>query len=339
MPTTAHEIRLASRPQGWPTPDNFSLAEVELPDPADGQVLVRNAFMSVEPYMRGRMNDAKSYVPPFEIGKALSGAAVGKVVASRAPELPVGTWVYSDLGWRDYVIAPAKWLRPLDVSQAPPSAYLGVLGTPGLTAFVGLHDIGGLKSSDVVFISSAAGAVGSIAGQLAKLHGATVIGSAGSDEKVKYLVDELHFDAAFNYKARDPREALKEFAPDGITLYFDNVGGAQLEAALSALRNFGRIVECGMISQYNEATPGPRNLAIVIGKRLTMRGFIVIDHLARTNDFIREAAPALRAGTLKFAESIVDGLENAPQAFIDMLRGGKYIGKVVVRVGPDTDAA
>ncbi len=203
---------------------------------------------------------------------------------------------------------------------------------PGLTAFVGLHDIGDLKKGDVVFVSSAAGAVGSVAGQLAKSHGATVIGSAGSDEKTAYLTNELGFDGAFNYKEGKPVDHLRKLAPNGIDLYFDNVGGEQLEAALATLNDYGRIVACGMISQYNEPSGAPRNLTAIVRKRLSMRGFIVFDHQARSPDFVREVAPLVKSGRLKFPESIVDGLENAPQAFIDMLRGGKYLGKVIVRV-------
>jgi len=331
IPTTSREIRLRSRPKGWPTPENFELVEVPTREPVEDEVLVRNTLMSVDPYMRGRMNDAKSYVPPFALGEALQGGAIGWVVASRS-EVPVGTWVRHDRGWRDFVTIVGKHVQPVDVNIAPPSAYLGVLGMPGLTAFVGLHDIGGLKSGDVVFISSAAGAVGSVAGQIAKRHGATVIGSAGGAEKVAYLTNELGFDGAFDYKAGNSTEQLRRLAPDGIDLYFDNVGGEQLEAALSALKDYGRIVACGMISHYNETPGAPRNLPYIVRKRLTMRGFIVFDHQKRAPAFIREMAPAVRAGQIKFPESFVDGLENASQAFIDMLRGGKYLGKVIVRI-------
>jgi NADPH-dependent curcumin reductase CurA len=331
----AREARLESRPSGAPVLDNFEVVEVTVPEPGEGEVLVRNAYFSIEPYMRGRMNAIKSYVPPYEIGQPMTGGAVGKVVASRAPELPVGTSVQSDLGWREYAVGPAKLFRKIDVSQVPASAYLGILGIPGITAYVGLHDIGGLKSDDVLFISSAAGAVGSLAGQLAKLAGATVIGSAGSAAKVAYLKEELGFDAAFDYHGADIKATLTGLAPNGITLYFDNVGGEQLEGALSALRPFGRIVACGMISQYNAPTHGPRNLALVIGKRLTLRGFIVMDHQNRWKDYLAEAIPLVRDGRLKLAESVVDGIESAPQAFIDFLQGGKYLGKLLIRTSPE----
>jgi NADPH-dependent curcumin reductase CurA len=313
--------------------DNFEIAAVERAEPADGEVVVRNEYISLEPYMRGRMNDVKSYVPPYEIGKAMTSGAVGRVVASSTQALPVGTWVHSDLGWREYASGSAKFFRAIDVSAVAPQTYLGILGVPGLTAYVGLHDIGGLGAGDVVFISSAAGAVGSIAGQLAKLAGATVIGSAGSAQKVAHLKEDLGFDAAFNYRDGKTRDLLRACAPDGITLYFDNVGGEQLEAALGALRPFGRTVECGMISQYNEPAPGPSNLVGMVGKRLTLRGFIVLDHWDRWKDYLKEAIPLVRDGKLKLLESVVDGLENAPQAFIDFLHG-KYEGKLVVRLLP-----
>ena len=333
LPSTSREIRLVSRPNGWPSDENFELAAAPVRAPGDDEVLVRNDYMSVEPYMRGRMNDGKSYVPPFQIGQPLSGAAIGEVIASNAPSHPVGTLVNSDFGWREYAPGPAKAFRALPPGFAHPSVFLGALGVPGFTAYVGLHDIGGLKKDDVVFISSAAGAVGSIAGQLAKQAGARVIGSAGGEEKVRYLIETLGFDTAFDYKAGNILQSLQAAAPNGIDLYFDNVGGEQLEAALTCFNPFGRAVECGMISQYNEQSPGPRNLAFIVGKRLTVRGFIIIDHQARYPDFIRDVAPLVQAGKIVFAESFADGIENAPQAFIDMLTGGKYTGKVVVRLG------
>ena len=333
--TKSREIRLASRPTDWPSAENFAFGEVELGEPGDGEVLVRNTHMSVEPYMRGRMNDAKSYVPPFQIGKPLDGGAVGIVVTSRASSMPEGTWVHSNLGWREYALAPAKAFRAIDTSLVPPSAYLGVLGIPGFTAWIGLHVIGKLKPSDVVFVSSAAGAVGSVAGQLAKLAGATVIGSAGSDAKVAFLTEKLGFDAAFNYHGGNITEKLANAAPGGIDLYFENVGGEQLEAALATLRPFGRIVVCGMISGYCDDQPGPRNIFLVISKRLTLQGFIVSDHMNRFEEFASDIAPHLASGKLVAPESFFDGIENAPSAFIELLRGGTHVGKVVVRLAPD----
>jgi hypothetical protein len=315
----------------------MQLVETDVREPRDGEIVVRNAIVSVDPYMRGRMNEGKSYVPQFELGAPMEGAAVGTVVSSRDPGMPEGTEVMHGLGWRDYAVLPAKHARAIDATTAAPSAYLGVLGVTGLTAWVGLFVVADMKAGDSVFVSAASGAVGSVAGQLAKMHGARrVVGSAGSDEKAAYLRDELGFDAAFNYKSGDARALLRDAAPEGIDVYFDNVGGAQLEAALASLNPFGRIAACGMISQYNEQTPGPRNLALVVSKRIRMQGFIVLDHEDRRAAFLADVVPALRDGSLKSPETFVDGLENAPEALVDMLRGGgKHLGKVLVRVAPD----
>lgn len=328
----AHEIRLASRPRGWPTLDNFEFAAVELPALVEGQVLVRNLFMSVDPYMRGRMNDAKSYVPPFRLGMALEGNAVGEVIDSRAGDLRPGDVVTSMCGWRDQFVASARELRLVDRDVQPLSLYLGALGMPGFTAWVGLR-LGAAASGDRVFVSAAAGAVGSLAGQLAKRRGATVIGSAGSDEKTSWLTSELGFDAAINYKAGDLRHALADAAPDGIDLYFDNVGGDHLEAALACMRPHGRIIACGAVSRYNDETPspGPRNLGLVVSRRLTLRGFIVTDHARDTRLFVSEVAPLVRSGALRVRETVVEGLEQAPRALIELLRGGN-IGKMVVKL-------
>jgi NADPH-dependent curcumin reductase CurA len=328
------EIRLASRPQGWPTAGNFELAEVEVPEPGAGQVLVRNLYMSVDPYMRGRMNDTRSYVPPFQIGAALDGGAVGEVVASASPDLAAGDTVLHGLGWRDYAVGDAKTFRKVDPAAAPTlSAYLGVLGMPGLTAYVGLLDIAAMKPGETVFVSGAAGAVGSLAGQIAKARGAArVIGSAGSAAKVARL-RELGFDAAFDYHDGPVRSRLKEAAPDGIDVYFDNVGGEHLEAAIGALRQHGRVALCGMISQYNATmpVPAPRNLALAVGKRLTLRGYIVSDHGRRMPDYLAEMVGWLREGRVRFDETVVEGLDRAPEAFLGLLRG-ENTGKMVVKL-------
>jgi NADPH-dependent curcumin reductase CurA len=334
MPYTSREVRLASRPQGEPQPSNFELAEVEVADPADGELIVRNTFMSVDPYMRGRMSDAKSYAAPYELGQVMYGGAVGEVVASRAEGFEEGDTVVHQLGWREYATVAAKHARPVDASAISPSAYLGVLGMTGLTAYVGLLDIAALREGDVVFVSGAAGAVGSVAGQIAKLKGHTVIGSAGSAEKVAHLTGELGFDAAFNYRDGPVAKQLRDAAPDGIDVYFDNVGGEHLEAAIGALRTYGRVAMCGAISVYNatEPTPGPRNMSLAVGKRLTLRGYIILDHEDRFGAFAREVGAWVEAGDLKFRETIVDGgIEAAPQAFIDLLRGAN-VGKMVVRL-------
>jgi NADPH-dependent curcumin reductase CurA len=334
MTHTSREIRLAARPAGEPKPSDFELAEVEVPEPADGELLVHNRFMSVDPYMRGRMNEAKSYVPPFQLGEPLSGGAVGDVVASRAGGINEGDVILHQLGWREYSIVPADQARVVDTSVAPASAFLGVLGMTGLTAYVGLLDIAQLRDGDIVFVSGAAGAVGSMAGQIAKLRGHTVIGSAGSAEKVSYLVDELGLDAAFNYRDGPVAKQLRAAAPDGIDVYFDNVGGEHLEAAIAAMHNHGRVAMCGAISAYNatEAPPGPRTLPLAVGRRLTLRGFIVSDHFDRFPDFAKEVGGWLRDGRIKHHETVVQGgIEAAPQAFIDLLRGANT-GKMVVRL-------
>jgi NADPH-dependent curcumin reductase CurA len=329
----SREIRLASRPSGPPTPENFQLAEVEVPDPVDGQAVVRNLFVSVDPYMRGRMNDVKSYVPPFALGVALQGGAVGQVVSSRAPGFAEGDLVLSMYGWREAYVASGRELTKLDPSVTPWSAYLGILGVTGMTAWVGLNLVD-TKAGDKVFVSAAAGGTGSVAGQLAKLRGCWVVGSAGSDEKVETIKRDFGFDEAFNYRGGKVTEKLKAAAPQGIDVYFDNVGGDHLEAALAALRPFGRIIACGAISQYNDATPapGPSNLSLVIGKRLTMRGFIVTDSQAERPRFLAEIMPHVASGKLEVRETVVTGVENAPRAFLDLL-AGKNVGKMIVKVG------
>ncbi|NUT32127.1 MAG: NADP-dependent oxidoreductase [Hamadaea sp.] len=330
----ARQITLASRPTGWPTAADFALTEVATPTPAPGQVLVRNLFMSVDPYMRGRMNDVKSYLPPFQLGQPLDGGAVGEVVESRAEGLAPGDLVLHGLGWRDETVIDAAHARKVaPVDGLSPSAYLGVLGMTSLTAYAGLLDVAEFQPGDAVFVSGAAGAVGSIVGQIAKLKGASrVIGSAGSDEKVAHLRD-LGFDAAFNYKNAPVREQLREAAPDGIDVYFDNVGADHLEAAIGSLNLRGRVAMCGAIAVYNDTAPpaAPRNLALAIGKRLTLRGFLVGDHAARMPDMVAEVGSWLREGRLSFQETVVDGLENAPEAFIGLLRG-ENTGKMVVRL-------
>lgn len=330
----ARQITLASRPTGWPTPANFALVEVETPALAPGQVLVRNLYMSVDPYMRGRMNDVKSYLPPFQLGQPLDGGAVGEVVESAADGLVPGDLVLHGLGWRDLAVVDAAHARKVaPLPDLSPSAYLGVLGMTSLTAYAGLLDVAQFRPGDVVFVSGAAGAVGSITGQIAKLKGASrVIGSAGSAEKVAHLRD-LGFDAAFNYKDAPVREQLQQAAPDGIDVYFDNVGADHLEAAITSLNLNGRVAMCGAIAGYNDTTPpaAPRNLALAIGKRLTLRGFLVGDHSARMPDMIAEVGGWLREGKISFQETVVDGLENAPEAFLGLLRG-ENTGKMVVRL-------
>ncbi|MFC5664061.1 NADP-dependent oxidoreductase [Kitasatospora misakiensis] len=334
-PATAREWHLAARPEGWPVPTDFALVEAPVRTPGPGEILVRNTALSVDPYMRGRMNDAKSYIPPFQLGAVMDGGAVGYVVASGDEGFAPGDAVLHGLGWREYATLPAKHaVKVPEIEGVPLSAYLGVLGMPGLTAYAGLLAVGELKEGDRVFVSGAAGAVGSMVGQIAKLKGASlVVGSAGSAEKVAQLTEEYGFDAAFNYKDGPVGEQLAKAAPEGIDLYFDNVGGEHLEAAISALGVYGRAVLCGAIAQYNNTTaaPGPRNLAMIIGKRLRLEGLLVSDHNALQPQFIAEVGGWLQAGELRFAETAVDGFENTPEAFVDMLRGANT-GKMVVRL-------
>jgi hypothetical protein len=327
---SSREIRLVSRPDGIPTAADFTLTRTELEPLKDGEVLVRNLFMSVDPYMRGRMNDVKSYVPPFELGKPLDGGAVGEVVESRAAEFKHGDAVLSNFGWREYFIASPKQLYPVSREISPLSVYLGTLGMTGMTAWAGLNLVE-VKAGDVVYISGAAGAVGNVAGQLAKLRGCRVIGSAGSAEKVRFLREDCGFDSAFNYKAGPILGQLNMAAPDGIDVYFDNVGGETLEAALAALRVHGRIVACGSISGYNDEKPrpGPCNLFNMITKRLTMKGLIVSDSLDRRAEFQKEVGGYLKAGKLIHKETVVRGIDQAVGAFIGLFRG-QNAGKMVV---------
>ncbi len=338
MTTESREIQLAARPHGEPVESDFRMVRTELADPGAGELLVRNLVMSVDPYMRGRMNDVPSYVPPWQLDQPLDGGAVGEVVAAGEGGLPVGSLVLHSLGWRDYALVPAKQAQPVQVAAGlSSSSYLGVLGMPGLTAYAGLFEVAGFTAGETVFVSGAAGAVGSLVGQFARLRGASrVIGSAGSPEKVRYLTEELGFDAAFDYHDGPVRELLRQAAPEGIDVYFDNVGGEHLEAAIDSLKVHGRAALCGAISVYNatERPAGPSNLALAIGKRLTLRGFLVNDHRHLQPEFIETVTGWLRAGQLTARETVVTGLDNAVPAFIGMLRGANT-GKMVVRLAPD----
>ena len=335
-----HEIRLKSRPVGLPTADNFELAETAVPNPGTGQVLVRNSYISVDPYMRGRMMDRQSYVPPFQIGEALTGGAVGQVVAAGAgAPFKVGDHVQSMAGWREwYVSTGAEMMMKIDpIPGVGVQSFLGALGMPGLTAYVGLLKTAEFKPEDSVFVSAASGAVGQIVVQIAKAKGAKrVVGSAGSDEKCAYL-KEIGCDTAINYKTcGDLTGAVTKAFPDGIGVYFDNVGGGHLEAAIANMRPFGRLAECGMIEQYNAVEPpaGPRNMIMVVGLRLAMRGFIVSDHFNMLPEFIRDMAAWTKDGKMSWRETILDGIERAPEAFIGLFKGENF-GKMLVRVGPD----
>ena len=338
MPVATREWQLAARPHGEPTPDDFRLVELERPDPAEGQVVVRMLVMSVDPYMRGRMNAAKSYAAPWEIGETMKGGAVGRVVASRSPDVPEGALVLTDAAWRDVAVLDAAHVRVLpEVPGIPPSYYLGVLGMPGLTAWVGLFRLAEFREGDAVFVSGAAGAVGSLVGQFARLHGASrVVGSAGTPEKVRWLTGELGFDAAFDYHDGPVAELLRAAAPDGIDVFFDNVGGEHLEAAIGAFNEHGRAALCGAISAYNavEPPPGPRNMFLMVGKKLSLRGFIVGDHADLRDEFTEKVSGLLTSGQLVVRETVRDGLDNAVDTFLDLLRGGNT-GKMIVRLAED----
>jgi NADPH-dependent curcumin reductase CurA len=330
--TKSREIRLKSRPTGMPKAENFELATVDLREPGDGEVLVRNMWMSVDPYMRGRMYDRPSYVPPFQIGEALQGGAVGRVEKSNDPKFKPGDLVDSFLGWREAFVSPASGLNKLPAADVPPQAYLGVLGMPGLTAYGGFHRIGEPKAGDVVFVSGAAGAVGSAVCQIAKIRGCTVVASAGTDEKLAWL-KSVGVDAGVNYKKGDLLENVRAAAPKGVDIYFDNVGGDHLEVALEVARPFARFIECGMISIYNDEAPkpGPRNMTYIVGKRIKMQGFIVSDYMDMREQFMADMTQWVLNGKMKWEETIENGIARAPDAFLRLFTGGNT-GKMLVKL-------
>jgi NADPH-dependent curcumin reductase CurA len=332
--TSSREIRLKNRPLGMPGEEDFELAQVTLPEIQTGQILVRNAYMSVDPYMRGRMHDTESYLPSFQIGKPLEGGAVGQVIESKSSQFQVGDYVVSMQGWRESFISDGKYLVKVDPEKAPIQAYLGIMGMPGLTAYVGLLDIGMPKEGETAFVSAAAGAVGSAACQIAKIKGCRVVGSAGSDEKVAWLVDEAGVDAAFNYKDVDNLIGeLRKHCSEGIDIDFENVGGKNLEAALECMNPFGRVVMCGMISLYNATRPtrAPMNLVYTIPKRLTLKGFIVSDHFDRQPQFYQDMGRWIDEGRIKWKETILEGIEKAPKAFLGLFTGANF-GKMLVKL-------
>ncbi len=324
-------VILKERPQGVPKSTDFEVVETPLAEPNDGEIQVTNLCMSVDPYMRGRMVDRKSYVPPFQIGEVLTGGAIGRVVKSKHGDFSEGDHVSSSLGWREAFTAGIDGIEKLGTIVAEPSAYLGAIGMPGMTAYAGLLEVGALSEGETVFVSGAAGAVGSIVGQIAKLKGCRVLGSAGSQEKVDLLTGELGFDYAFNYKDGHILQHLREGAPDGLDIYFDNVGAEHLQAAIMHMRPFGRIPLCGAIAQYNdtEPRPGPNNLAVAIGLGLTLRGFIVshFNHLA--DDFKRDMEDWVTTGQIVTKETIYQGIEQAGEAFIGLFTGANT-GKMIV---------
>ncbi len=332
--TKTREIHLKSRPVGLPGAEHFEIATVELPSPGAGEVLVKNLYMSVDPYMRGRMYDRPSYVPPFQVGKVLEGGAVGEVVASNDPSLKPGDLVNSMAGWREAFVAPASTLTKLPaIEGVPVQAFLGVMGMPGLTAWSGLTQIGEPKEGDTVFVSGGAGAVGSAVAQIAKIKGCTVVATAGTDAKCAWL-KAAGIDHAINYKtAGNLLAAVREATPKGIDVYFDNVGGEHLEVAIEVARPFARLVECGMIANYNatEPTPGPRNIMMIVGKSIKMQGFIVTQFASLQPKFLAEMGGWIQQGKIRWEETVMDGIEKAPDAFVGLFSGGNT-GKMLVKL-------
>jgi NADPH-dependent curcumin reductase CurA len=341
---TGREVQLVAYPRGEVETSDFRVVEVPVPEPGPGEVLVRNTWTSVDAGLRLRVREKQpeGYFPAFPLRQAMDGImTVGEVIESHADGFAPGDTVWHASGWRDHAIVEAGkpalagvgTLRRLDVTETPPSAYLGVLGGNGLTAYAGLFRVAGLRNGDVVWVSAAAGAVGSLVAQMAKIRGHRVIGSAGSAEKIRYLLDELGLDAAFDYKSGSLPELLREAAPDGIDVYFDNVGGDHLEAAIGALRNNGRVSMCGAISEYDadEPPPGPRNLFLLVAKNLTVRGFRGSSHVDLMQDMFRDIGGWLREGRIRYQETVVEGLENAPTALARLMRGDTS-GKTVVRI-------
>ena len=327
------EIRFASRPAGMPTLDNFKTVDTAVPKLNDGEVLVRTLYISVDPYLRGRMREGRSYIPPFEIGQVIMSGAVGEVVESHAPEFAPGDIATGMFGWRLYNVAKAAELRKVDPRVAPVTTALGVLGMPGLTAYFGLLDIGKPKEDETVVVSGAAGAVGMTVCQIAKIKGCRTVGIAGSDDKNRYLRDELGVDAAVNYRNPDMRQALKEACPKGIDVYFDNVGGEISDAVLPLLNHGARIPLCGQISLYCLDKPdiGPRPQPYLLVNSALMKGFIITQYAARFGEGVMNLAQWLAAGKLKYAESVVEGFENTPNAFIGLF-SGENLGKQLVKV-------
>ncbi|WP_283150763.1 NADP-dependent oxidoreductase [Silvimonas soli] len=333
-------ILLASRPHGLPVPANFDVVSSAIPTPATNEVLLRTVYLSLDPYMRGRMSDAPSYSPPVQIGEVMVGGAVSRVVTSSHPDFAPGDWVLGYTGWQDYSVANGKALVKLD-GKLPPSWALGVLGMPGFTAYMGLLDIGQPKAGETVVVAAASGAVGSVVGQIARLKGCRIVGIAGGAEKCRYVAEELGFDACIDHRSSDMAQQLAAACPKGIDVYFENVGGAVLDAVLPLLNTGARVPVCGLIANYNATNlpDGPDRLGLLMGtilkKRMKMQGFIIFDDYGhRIGEFQQQMGAWLQEGKIKYREDVVDGLENAPQAFIGLLQG-KNNGKLVIRVGAD----
>jgi NADPH-dependent curcumin reductase CurA len=326
------QILLKRRPEGVPSLDNFELTETPTPEPDDGEVLMRTIYLSLDPYMRGRMNATRSYAAPVAIGQPMVGGTVGEIVTSRNPKYSVGELVLGNGGWQEYALSDGSGLRKLDPKAAPVSTALGVLGMPGMTAYTGLLEIGQPKPGETVVVAAASGAVGSVVGQIAKIKGCHAVGIAGGTDKGRFVTSELGFDACVDHRAPDFPDQLQAACPRGIDVYFENVGGAVQRTVWPLLNDFARIPICGLIAQYNLTTPMPGpDMFSVLRKRLLLRGFIVFDFAAREGDFLRDVGEWVRTGRVKYREDIVDGLENAPASFLGMLQG-KNFGKMLVRV-------
>ena len=333
--TVNRQILLVNRPDGEPRESDFALVESPVPEPGAGQFLCRTIYLSLDPYMRGRMSAAASYTRPAELGKVMVGGTVSQVVRSMHAGFAAGDLVLGYDGWQEYAVSDGQGVRKLDPRQGPLSYALGVLGMPGMTAYVALLDTGRPKTGETVVVSAASGAVGSVVGQIARIKGCRAVGIAGSDEKCSFVVNELHFDACINRRTEDLDRALGKACPGGIDVYYDNVAGPVLEAVLRHINRGARIPLVGLISQYNAAKPPPGpNLMPLLVKRALIQGFIVSDHEDRRGDFLRDVSGWLREGKLRYKEDVVQGLENAPRAFLGLFQG-KNFGKLIVQVSPD----
>jgi NADPH-dependent curcumin reductase CurA len=326
------QVVLASRPKGWVEESNFRFVEAAIPQPGEGDILLKTLYLSLDPYMRGRMDTSKSYAAHVELGEVMVGGTISEVETSNNPKFQPGDIVLSNAGWQQYVLSNGKGLRKLETGLIPLTAYLGTAGMPGVTAWVGLFDIGAAKAGETVVVSAASGAVGSVVGQLAKMYGCRAVGIAGGPAKCDYVVNELGFDACIDYKAPDFYDNLKAATPDGVDVYFDNVGGEILDSVLRRMNPFGRIPLCGLISGYNATEPyALKNYRILLTMRCKMQGFIVTDHLPLWPEALKGLVQGVAEGKLKYRETVTEGLENAPTAFIGLLKGDNF-GKQLVKV-------
>lgn len=334
------QIRLAAHPTGLPTPGDFTRTEEAVPTPGDGEMLCRTIYLSLDPYMRGRMNKGPSYAKGVELGGIMVGRTVSQIVASDVEGFEPGDFALTSNGWQEYALSDGRGVRKLDPEQAPISTALGVLGMPGMTAYVGLLHIGQLKEGDAVVVSAASGAVGAVVGQIARIRGCHVVGIAGAPEKCAYVTEELGFDACVSHRSEALGEELAAACPDGVDVYFENVGGKVFEAVLPLLNNYARVPVCGRIATYNDTEPAPgpnevpRLMGLILVRRLTFRGFIVFDHIDLEQDFLRDVGAWIRSGELRYKEDVVDGLDNAVDAFLGLFAGANF-GKLLVRVSDD----